>query len=316
MRACLACLLGLASALKVQEMVDASFREMAASGLQPVPQANLRAEERCYVQCTRGGPLGLEMCTSACADKMLATANVEQRNYSHSLPCWFLRSPRVPSVCAEKIAAEGTQLLRSYAKAALSQEQSIKLWTQPILFLGDSLAHGMHAAAVCAAARAGVEPVGGARLTLASTKGRLPYNSSKVGAAAARQRIGLVNPEFRSAAKRMTESGGGTLVACIGMHYNNHPTSGLMSSLLHPRPGTIVEMIVTLSREDFREDVRLHMPTRTLHRTRPFSPCLCRHPKPQPMTPNIHAPQHLYRLPCFSPSSQALRPAASTAVLS
>ena len=57
MRACLACLLGLASALKVQEMVDASFREMAASGLQPVPQVNLRAEERCYVQCTRDGPL-------------------------------------------------------------------------------------------------------------------------------------------------------------------------------------------------------------------------------------------------------------------
>ena len=217
-------------------------------------------------------------------------------------------------VCAKKIAAEGTQLLRSYAKAALSQEQSIKLWTQPILFLGDSLAHGMHAAAVCAAARAGVGPVGGARLTLASTKGRLPYNSSKVGAAAARQRTGLVNPEFRSAAKRMTESGGGTLVACIGMHYNNHPTSGLMSSLLHPRPGTIVEMIVTLSREDFREDVRLHMPTRTLHRTRPFSPRL---PSSQPMTPNtyIHAPQHLYRLPCSSRSSQALRPAASTAVL-
>ena len=170
-------------------------------------------------------------------------------------------------------------------KPRSAKKQSIKLWTQPILFLGDSLAHGMHAAAVCAAARAGVEPVGGARLTLASTKGRLPYNSSKVGAAAARQRIGLVNPEFRSAAKRMTESGGGTLVACIGMHYNNHPTSGLMSSLLHPRPGTIVEMIVTLSREDFREDVRLHMPTRTLHRTRPFSPRL---PSSQPMTPNTY----------------------------
>ncbi len=46
MRACLACLLGLASALKIQKLVDASFRQMAAAGLQPVPQANLRAEER------------------------------------------------------------------------------------------------------------------------------------------------------------------------------------------------------------------------------------------------------------------------------
>ena len=33
MRACLACLLGLASALKIQKMVD----EMVAAGLQPVP---------------------------------------------------------------------------------------------------------------------------------------------------------------------------------------------------------------------------------------------------------------------------------------
>ena len=278
MRACLACLLGLASALRIQELVDASFREMAAAGLQPVPQVNLTAKERCYVQCTRGSPLGLEMCASACADKLLATANVEQRNYSHSLPCWFLPSPRVPSVCAKKLAAEGTQLLKSYAKAVLSQEQSIKLWTQPILFLGDSLAHGMHAAAVCAAARAGVEPLGGARLTHASTKDRLPYNSSKVGTAAARQRLGLVNPEFRSAAKHMSEGGGGTLVACIGMHYNNHPTSGRVSSLLHPHPGTIVEMIHTLSREDFREDVRLHiclLEPCTSHAPLLFA---CRHP--------------------------------------
>ena len=69
----------------IQELVDTTFRAMAASGLQPISPANFDADVHCYVRCARGGMLGLETCTSTCADSIRSNAAVQQLMRNHSL---------------------------------------------------------------------------------------------------------------------------------------------------------------------------------------------------------------------------------------
>ena len=309
------------SAMIIQELVDTTFRAMAASGLQPISPANFDADVHCYVRCARGGMLGLETCTSTCADSIRSNAAVQQLNRNHSLaqsvkslPCWFLHSPSVPGVCSEKLAAEGTQLLSRYTQTAPTQEQSAETWTQPVVFFGDSLSHGMYDAATCAAAHAGIQVVGGTHLTLARANSRLTRNSSKVGVHAARERLGLMNPGLRSAVHRMTKDGGGTVFACIGMHYNNDASTWLVTKThrnLKPAAmnGAHVRLpapLPPLSREDFKADVpagssnEADLSANPHSHSHPYP-----HQKPRTLT--------LTRSPSSSSFYQTSRPAASAA---
>ena len=160
--------------------------------------------------------------------------------------CW-LWSPNEYSTCSRLITPPRVSQLMYYhdlVRAAIDEPLLSLTLQKPLVFLGDSLAEHMFVAAQCQAARTGRIP-GRVRFIPLQNFNDRRFHHSRQGRAFERMRV----VTMRGVLDKLSQLGGGTIAACVGMHYNN------VAINLMAQAAGVKEGVNQLSRTDFQDDI-------------------------------------------------------------
>ena len=172
-----------------------------------------------------------------------ATAMLSPQAQAH---CW-LWSPNENSMCSRLFTPPRVSQLMYYndlVRAAIDEHLLSLTLQKPLVFLGDSLAEQMFVAAQCQAARTGRIP-GRIRFIPTQNFNDRRFHRSRQGRAFERMRI----VTMRGVLNKLSQFGGGTIAACVGIHYNSVAINQMAQA------AGVKEGTKQLDRTDFQDDI-------------------------------------------------------------
>ena len=183
-------------------------------------------------------------CSTSCSNSLRATT-------SPNPVCWLGPYQHTSSSCSRLITRpRASQLMHYGALARAAKDEPLLSLTieKPLVFLGDSLAEQIFLAAQCQAARAGRSPDRIQLVKMQSFNDRRFYRSDHDRAL---ERLGMLSLSQRRLFSTVAKRGGGIIVVCFGIHYNDAATNKLAQT------SRVLEGRNQLPRTDFQDDINV-----------------------------------------------------------